>query len=211
MTADVSYILAMSCLIPAALGIYRFGKTDSRYHPFFYMMILDVLIETFIYIAGKYPGSGGIIQLSVNKYTFINFILFLYFTNTNGYLKKRWMQVLIALALLVSIVNFLYEHSIFKTFYYLLCFVSASMLIISIDILSRQTMAITYKLVNNCWFWFSSSSIIYNAFTLLIFGLYFFAMSNSPKAKAIGTIQHFANLFCYLLFTVAIWKIPEKK
>ena len=85
------------------------------------------------------------------------------------------------------------------------------MLYVSINILSRQTIAIKYKLINNCWFWISSFSIIYNAFTLLIFGLYFFAMFNTPKGKAIGDIQHFANLVCYVFFAVAIIKIPEKK
>ena len=126
-------------------------------------------------------------------------------------LSKKAMQWLLAVACLVCLFNYLYEHTVLKTFFYLLCFVSAIMLYVSINILSRQTIAIKYKLINNCWFWISSFSIIYNAFTLLIFGLYFFAMFNTPKGKAIGDIQHFANLVCYLFFAVAIIKIPEKK
>lgn len=211
MNPDITYILSMSCALPAAAGLYRYHTISSKYHPFIYMMILAALIETIIYIHIKRPEYATFWQLAVNIYTLLNFILFLYFTNINGYLKKSWMQLLLATGLLVSIFNYLYEQSVFKTFFYLLCFVSAVMLLISIDILSRQTMAIKYKLVNNCWFWISTFSLIYNAFTLLIFGLYFFAMFNTPNGKAIGTIQHFANLLCYLFFTVAIVKIPEKK
>jgi hypothetical protein len=211
MNADITYILAMSCVLPALTGIYRYHKIHSKYHPFIQMMILAVLIETIIYISIKFPKYGGYWQLAVNIYTFVNFALFLYFTNINGYLSKRWMQWLLAIGAVVCVFNYMYEHTVLKTFFYLLCFVSAIMLIISIDILSRQTMVIKNKLINNCWFWISSFSIIYNAFTLLIFGLYYFAMFNTPKGKAIGEIQHFANLICYLFFAVAIIKIPEKK
>lgn len=210
MNADITYILSMSCVFPAAVGIYRYNKIERKYHSFIYMMILAVLIETIIYISIKFPKYGGFWQLAVNIYTLLNFVLFLYFTHTNGYLSKKWMQGLFVAACLVSLFNCMYEHSFFKTFYYLLCFVSAIMLIISIDILSQQTTVIKYKLINNCWFWISSFSIIYNAFTLLIFGLYYFAISGA-KGKAIGEIQHFANLVCYLFFAVAILKIPEKK
>jgi hypothetical protein len=211
MNADITYMLAMSCVLPALIGIYRYNKIHSRYHPFIQMMILAVLIETIIYFSIKFPQYGGYWQLAVNVYTLLNFALFLYFTQINGYLSKRALQWLLVFACAVCVFNFMYEHTILKTFFYLLCFVSAVMLIISIDILSQQTMAIKYKLVNNCWFWISSFSIIYNAFTLLIFGLYFFAMFTTPKGKAIGDIQHYANLVCYVFFTVAILKIPEKK
>ena len=200
----------MSCVLPALIGIYRYNKIHSRYHPFIQMMILAVLIETIIYISIKFPKYGGYWQLAVNVYTLVNFALFLYFTQINGYLSKKAMQWLLAVACLVCLFNYLYEHTVLKTFFYLLCFVSAIMLYVSINILSRQTIAIKYKLINNCWFWISSFSIIYNAFTLLIFGLYYFAISGA-KGKAIGEIQHFANLVCYIFFTVAILKIPEKK
>ncbi len=211
MNADITYILAMSCVLPALIGIFRYHKIHSRYHPFIQMMILAVLIETIIYISNKFPKYGGYWQLAVNIYTLLNFILFLYFTQVNAYLSKRAMKWLLAVGCAVCVFNFVYEDTVLKTFFYLLCFVSAIMLIISIDILSRQTMAIKHKLVNNFWFWFSSFSIIYNAFTLLIFGLYFFAMFNTPKGKAIGEIQHLANLVCYIFFAIAILKIPEKK
>jgi hypothetical protein len=211
MNADITYMLAMSCVLPALVGIYRYNKIDRKYHPFIYMMILTALIETIFYLAEKFPAFGRFPRLAVNVYMLVNFLLFLYFVYINGYLGKKMFPWLIVAASAVFLANFIYEQSILKTFIYLLCFVSALMLIISIDILSRQTMAIKYKLVNNCWFWISSSSIVYNAFTLLIFGLYFFAMRDTPKGKAIGVIQHFANALCYIFFAVAMLKIPEKK
>ena len=201
----------MCCVLPAGVGIYRYNRIDRRYHPFIYMMIITAVIETIYYLALKFPAFGRFPRLAVNVYMLVNYALFLYFVYSNGYLNKRVMQWLLVTAFLVCLINYLYLATFLATFYYLLCYVSGVMLIISIDILSRQTMAVKYKMVNNFWFWLSSISIIYNAFTLLVFGLYFFAMSDTPKGKAIGAIQQFSNTVCYMFFIVAMLKIPEKK
>jgi hypothetical protein len=212
MDADVTYGLAMSCALPALVGFWRYNKIPRAFHLFIYMMVLTMLIETIVYVNNKFPQHGSYWPLAVNIYTLLNFWVFLYFIRMSGYLAKKTMQWLFVAAIAVAVFNFIYEqNSVFKIFFYLLCYVSAIMLIICIDILSRQTTAIKYKLINNFWFWFSSFSIVYNSFTLLIFGLYFFAMFNTPKGKAIGTIHHFANMICYVFFTVAILKIPKKK
>jgi hypothetical protein len=210
MNADIKYMLAMCCVLPAIVGVFRYNKIDSRYYPFIYMMIITAVLETIIFLSIKFPKSGYSPSVAINIYMLVNFALFLNFANINTYLRKKSMHWLLAAAVPVCIFNFIYLQTFLQPFYYLLCYVSAVMLIISIDILSRQTMVIKYKLVNNCWFWISSFSIIYNAFTLLIFGLYFFAISDA-RGKAIGDIQHFANAFCYIFFAVAILKIPEKK
>lgn len=211
MNTDIKYMLAMGCVLPALAGMYRYNKIDSKYYPFIYMMLLTAVIETIIYLSIKLSALGQFPSLAVNVYMLVNFFLFLYFVYSNGYVSQKAMQALLVVAGVVSIFNYIYLHTFLTAFYYLLCYVSAVMLIISIDILSRQTLVIKYRLVNNFWFWVSSFSIIYNAFTLLIFGLYFFAMSNTSKAKAIGDIQHVANLVCYVFFTVAMLKIPAKK
>jgi hypothetical protein len=211
MHEDIVYLMAMSCVLPAVTGIYKYKRTDKKYHPFIYMMILDVIMETIYFLDIKFPGAGGISPLAVNLYMHLNFGLFLYFVYINSYLTKKAMQLLIIIAVLIGIFNYIYYGTLFTFFYYLLCFVSAVMLIISIDILTRQIMEIKYKLVNNFWFWVSSFSIIYNSFTLLIFGLYVFAMFDTPNGKAIGSIQHFVNAVCYVFFAVAIFRIPEKK
>ncbi len=210
MNTDITYLMAMSCVLPAATGIYKYKRIHKKFHPFIYMMILAVVIETIIYLPSKFPELGRFPRLAVNIYMLLNFGLFLYFVYINNYLNKKAMQLCIAIALLFAIFNFIYSGTLFTAFFYLLCYVSAVMLVISIDILSRQIMAIKDKLVNNFWFWVSSFSILYNAFTLLIFGLYFFALFDTPNGKAIGIIQHYVNLACYVFFAVAIFRIPEK-
>jgi hypothetical protein len=211
MNEDISFLLAMTCVIPAVAGIYRFKKIGNQYHPFIYMMILVVLLETIIYFGVKFPDFGRFSRVSINIYMLLNLGLFLYFVHLNNYLGKKRMQFLLAVALLIALLNYIYEGSFIKTFYYLLCFVSVVMLVISINILTKQIMETKYKLVNNFWFWASSFSVLYNAFNFLIFGTYIFVFFKINNGKNVGSIQHYANAICYLFFALAILKIPKKE
>lgn len=211
MNADITYVLAMSCVLPAAVGLYRYSRIDSKYHPFIFMMILTALVETIFYIALKFTALSMLPRFVVNIYMLINFVLFLYFVYINRYISKQVLQWLLIIAGVICLFNFIYLRTFLKAFYYLLYYVSAVMLIISIDILSRQIMVTGEKLVNNFWAWISSFSIVYNAFTLLIYSQLFFAVTNKQNVHPIANIHHLANLICYVFFAVAILKIPEKK
>jgi len=211
MDAGLTYIMAMSCTIPAAAGIYRYKRIGKKFHPFIFMMLLDMLIETIFYLSIKNPALGRFPQLAVNLYILINFALFLYLVHINNYVGKIVMQLLFAAAMAMAVFNYFYAGTLFKTFSFLFCFIWLVNLIISIDILSRQIMALNEKLFNNFWFWVSSAYILYNAFNLLIFGQVFFATTGTSNEKAIGNIQHFVNVACYLFYAIAIFRIPAKK
>jgi hypothetical protein len=208
---DITFVIAMSCVIPAVAGLCRYNSIGNNYHPFVYMMWLSVMMEILDYLGIKHLVPIEIWMITINIYMLGNFALFLFFVRINDYLSEKTMWILVISAVLVYVFNAFFIFSFFAPYFYLLCFVSAAMLIISIDILSRQMMAVKYKLVKNFWFWMSSFSIIYNAFTLLIFGLYFFAIRQTPKGNTIGNIQHIANALCYVFFAIAILKIPTKK
>lgn len=211
MDAGLTYIMAMSCTIPAAAGIYRFKRIEKKFHPFIFMMLFDMLIETIYYLSIKNTALGSFPQLAVNMYILINFALFLYLVHINNYLSKKLMQLLFSAAIIITVINYFYTETMFKTFSFLFCFIWLVNLIISIDILSRQIMALNEKLFNNFWFWVSSAYILYNAFNLLIFGQVFFATTSTSNEKAIGNIQHFVNVACYLFFAIAIFRIPGKR
>lgn len=212
MSKELLYLMAMSCVLPVAAGVFRFREIDSKFHPFIYMKLLDVMIETFLFVHKKVPVIGQYPYAALNLYMILNFCLFLVLVCGNNYLSTRAGKLLVLLALMIAGVNFIYNgYNFSQTFFYLLCFVSAAMLLISIDILSRQVMEIRDRLANNFWFWFSSFSILYNALNLLIFGLYFLTMFGTPGGKAIANIQHFVNVACNIFFTVAVLKIPIKR
>jgi hypothetical protein len=211
MNAGLTYIIAMSCSIPAAAGIYKYKRIEKKIHPFIFMMIVDMVIETIYYLAGKFPVMGSFPQLAVNIYVLINFALFLYFVYINNYLSRAVMQLLFIAAFIITVINYFYAGTIFIPFSLLCTFIWSVNLIISIDILSRQIMVLNEKLFNNFWFWVSSSYILYNAFNLLVFVPVFFTNIDKTNSKAIGGIQHFVNAACYIFYTIAIFRIPDKK
>jgi hypothetical protein len=211
MNAGLTYIMAMTCSIPAAAGIYRYKGIDKKYHPFIFMMMVDMVIETIYYLAIEFRVFGNFPQLAVNIYVLINFALFLYLVYINGYLTRTVMQLLLIAAFIIAVINYFYAGTVFTAFSLLCTFIWSVNLIISIDILSRQIMALNEKLLNNFWFWVSSSYILYNAFNLLVFVPVFFTNIDGPNGKAIGGIQHFVNVACYIFYAIAIFRIPKKK
>lgn len=201
----------MSCTIPAAAGIYRYKKIGNKFHPFILMMLIDMLIETIYYLAYRFTAMSSFIPLAVNIYVLITFALFLYLAHINGYLTRMMMQLLMAAALVVTAAEYFYSGTMFEHFTVLICFIWSVSLVVSIDILSRQIMALNEKLFNNFWFWVSSAYILYNAFNLLVFIPVFFTTMDTPNGKAIGNIQHFVNVACYLFYAIAIFRIPAKR
>ena len=211
MDAGLTYIMAMSCTIPAAAGIYRYIRIGKKFHPFIFLMIADMVIETILYMPHWFPAMRGFTSLAVNIYILIAFALFLYLVYINDYLTKMVMQLLLGAALIVTAAQCFYYGTMFRSFTVLFCFLWSASLVISIDILSRQIMVLNEKLFNNFWFWVSSAYILYNAFNLLVFMPVFFTTMDTPNGKAIGNIQHFVNVACYLFYAIAIFRIPAKK
>lgn len=201
----------MSCTIPAAAGIYRYKRIGKKFHPFIFMMLLDMVIETIYYLAYRFPAMSGFTTLAVNIYVLITFALFLYLVHINGYLTKTLLQLLLSVVLIVTAAEYFYYGTMFKHFTVLICFIWSVSLVVSINVLSGQIMALNEKLFNNFWFWVSSAYILYNAFNLLVFIPVFFTTMDAPNGKAIGNIQHFVNVACYLFYAIAIFRIAPKR
>jgi hypothetical protein len=203
--------MGMTCIIPAAIGLYKYKGMDKKFHPFVAMMILTVMVEIISYIAEKNNLFQKFDRIPGNLYMLPNFVFFLYLVWKNGYLKKIPAQLFFLIALLLVVVNLICNNSFLGPWLYALCFVSSVMLFVAVDILSKQVLSVKIKLVDNFWFWFSSTSVLYNAFNLLIFGNYSFALFGTSVGKAIGTIWHFVNIACQLLFAFAMIKTPVGK
>lgn len=210
MNKIIENILSLMCFVPACLGIIIYKRVDKKFHPFIFMMILDFLIEFIFNTILQFSATRYFNQLIINFYMVLNFFLYLYFVCINDFISKKIMIIFISMCIPIAVFNGIYNRTILTTFFYLLSFVSTVMLFISIDILSKQILVINKRMKNNCWFWISSFSILYNAFTLLIFGLYFFSLFNTPNGKTTFIIHHFVNAFCYLFFAFGIYKIPRK-
>jgi hypothetical protein len=211
MTAEVRYLLSMVCILPTLVGLWRYKKIDPPCRLLVYMLLLDAINETIVFIGVKYAAFESIATLCSNIYMLVTLVLFLSFVTINGYINKKLQQYLMAIALMVAAYNWYHVGTPYKDFYFLLCFLSSVMLFISINILSKQVMAVNTSLNRNFWFWVSSLFVVQSAYALLIFGLYVFSMFETANGKAIGVIFSYVNAGCYLLFIIAILRMPKRK
>jgi hypothetical protein len=203
-------IFSFACLLPLLIGLIRYKKIDKKYHPFIYVMLADFTIELLLLIFNKslFPKSYN--NVAFHIYFLLYFYFSLQFCYTNKFISKKITTTLLAIALPVMLFNDWFNNWVMMFPYYFLSFMSAVMLFMYINILSKQVLAVNSKLRNNFWFWVSSFSILYHAFTLLIFGLYFFSLFNTPNGRSILEIHHYVNALSYIAFAFAILIIPAK-
>jgi hypothetical protein len=210
MDKNTETILGLSCIIPSIIGIVKYKQLDKKYYYFIYLMWLDFLTEFSIIILKRVFLITNA-NFVVNYYLVINFIFFLVFIWQNKFITKQLVFILTASALIVTVLNHIYNKSFFDFNFFILCFVSICKLFISIHVLSNQIFETNTKPLKNFWFLFSCCAIIYDAFTLLIFGLYFFSLFSTAGGRTVLYIHHFVNVFCYLFFAFIILKIPKKR
>jgi hypothetical protein len=211
MNTDIQFLMGMTCALPAIIGLYRYKRMDEKFHPFVMMMILTVMVELISYLRYKVSLFQKIAPIAVNLYMLVNFGLFIYFIWKNKYLKKIPAQLFMLLSIFIAVYNQNYNNSLFRLWYYVIFFVSTVMLFVSVDILSRQMLAVKVKPAKNFWFWFSSISVLYNAYNMLIFGDLCFALFSAQVGEASAMIQHYVNMVCQILFAVAMIKAPALK
>ncbi len=210
MSNSLKHIITLACIIPIIVGLFKYKMTDKKYHLFLYMMIADMIIEicSFTFNLISLPKKN--MSIAFHIYLPLYFFLSLQFVYLNKFISKNVKISLFLFSLLILIFNFWYNNGVFKFPYYFLSFISVTMLFIFIYILGMQVLSTNEALLKNCWFWISSFSILYHAFTLLIFGLYFFSLFNTSNGRSILDIHHYVNAITYIAFAYAIYRIPEK-
>jgi hypothetical protein len=210
MNVVVLNIMKFSCFLPLIIGLVTFNKIDRKYYPFVYMMLADATIEIIVYICNMPSFSKKYSNFCFNIYLPTFFFLSLRFVYLNKFISKKTVIISFIASLPFLVFNLWYNKGEFLFPFYYLSFISPVMLFIFINILSKQVVEINIKLVNNFWFWIASFSILYHAFTLLIFSLYFFSLFNTPNGRSILNIHHYVNGLSYVAFAFAILLIPSK-
>ncbi len=203
-------IMRFACFLPLIIGLLNIKKIDKKYYPFIFMMLADSVVELIGYILSFISSPKWFLSLCFNIYLPTYFFLSLQFVYLNKFISKKTRSILFITSLPVLLFNFWINKGEFQFPFYYLSFISPVMLFIFINVLSMQVLAINNKLILNFWFWVSSFSILYHAFTLLIFGLYYFSLFNTPNGRSILSIHHYVNALTYIVFAFSIFLLPSK-
>jgi hypothetical protein len=211
MNKDFQFILAMTCIIPAAVGIIRFKKMDTRFQPLVYILILVVCTEICERIAGSYFNTLAFPNLIANVFIVINVILHVWFFYSVRVIQKRQAIFYILVFILAFIGEGIYLGSFFSLYEIALILSYIIILLLCINGTVMQIYKQQYKWWEDGLFIFCAINIMFSAYVIFSFSLRFFGVpTNAPINKSIASMYHYINAGCYLLTLWALLCIPRK-
>jgi hypothetical protein len=208
------YLLSLSIIFAAILGVIRFRGMDPAYHPFVYYACTAVLVETIVFVLLS-NGKKNIVPTVYNLNTLAEFYLLTLMFHKWG-LFKRKRQAFIAIIALSFLLFFstLYVRGYWKLNYIAKIFNAFTLIFFSISSFNTMILNERNNIFKNAKFWICIGMVISYTYFLLVSTeqLSFLNLRRTDDfEKKIWLIQAYANLFVNLMYAVAVVWIPRKK
>jgi hypothetical protein len=209
MNRDNYFILSLSIVLPAIIGLVRFKKIETTYQPFLYLIFVSVINEAISFFLPQQPKKFALLDLNV-------FTLFEYCILLFQFYKWKIFErhTLLFYALLTGFLlvwlteNFLISSITTYNFYYILLH-SFVMVILSINTLNRTAVNSFDPLYKNAQFIICIGLIIFFIYNMVVNAL--FLVSKNPSfAIKVFNIRVYVNVLSNLLFAAGIYFIPVK-
>jgi hypothetical protein len=211
MNDKTSFILAMSCALPALLGLTKYRNSAYNYRPFLLLMIIAMITELIAGIPVLVSKNYVPLRLVYAFYPTIEIFLILLFFKRNkivAYKNFAWFVTLTVA--LIYIISFLYTHTTNNTATNY-CDISTTViiLILSVKMLSNEIFETKIMAFKNPKMIISFGYIFFNSFELL--GQVFLHFNSQRNIYLnIFMVYQIPNMLSYLIFTWAIIWIPTK-
>jgi hypothetical protein len=210
MSYEVALALSFSLIVPAILALMKYSSMNVEYHPFFYFIWAGLLNECISMFANYYFRSNAI---NSNIYVLIEAILILW-------LFRRWklfknynifyVLIFIYLAAWVAENLFISRITFFNSYFRILY--SFGTVLMAIQLVNQLIVRQQKSMTTNATFIISIGFIIYYTYKILVEVFWVYGLNkNSEFRENVYNILHFINLFCNLIYALAIVWIPRKK
>ena len=216
MNPNTSFALAMSCFIPALIGVIRYKKIDPAYYPFVWVVCYDFFNEFTAGLPSVLYQEDRMIDIMYTFYPFIASYLYLLFFIRIKLIKKSLPILLIPpIAFgLYALFSLQYEHPFFHT--PLLTYFDAGFglfnIIMAIILMGSQVTQTKTSAFKNPKIIIAFGYILMNTFFVFVKLL---ILMDLFKGTAINndiyTIFKVLNSFSYLIYAWAIIWIPPLK
>lgn len=205
----VNFLFSQSILLPLFIGLVRFRKIQSNYHPFVALILLGTLSELASFISIRLYNTNAVVS---NIYSLVECMLILYlFYSWRLYAKPRkWYWVIPAVMLLIWITeNLVYMYitrfgPVFRVSY---AFVIVMLSINEINYLITHE---NRQLVKNARFLICIGFIIFFLYQILFEGALYISASKPEIYRQIFSLQVYVNVFVNLIYAAAMLLIPVK-
>lgn len=214
MSDTTFFILSLSIVFAAILGVIRFRKMDPAYHPFVYYACLSVLVEIPVYILLSH-NLIHIVPTVYNLFALAEFYLLTRMFHNWGLFKrnKNIFFSIITLAFLLF-AGTLYIRGYDKTNYFARIVNSFALIFFSISSFNTMILNERNNIFKNAKFWICIGMVIFFTYLILV-NTEQLSFLNIKRTKdfenKVWLISAYSNLFVNLLYAVAVIWIPRKK
>ena len=204
-----TFLLSLSILLPFVIGLIRFRKIHTSYHPFIALIVVGLLAELVSRYSIKRFQNNAVVT---NVFFLIECMLILYqFYRWRFYSKPRkWYWIVPVLFVLGWIAEFFVFHNI--TEFSPIFHVSYSFLVVMLSI-NEINYLITHEnrqLFRNARFLICLGFIIFFIYQILLEWSYT-ATENKSIGEILTTYQSYINLLTNIIYAIAMLYIPAKK
>jgi hypothetical protein len=204
MSESLKFILAITCIVPAAAGVIFYRRISKHYHPLIYILLLAVVTE----VLQELNRTSHFIT---NAFILINMILHLWLFYDVGVIKnKKNVFIYFVIFLLVYLGDGIYEGTILKP--YVEAAIASYIIILQLCIkgIGLQTFKESIWIKDGL-FIFYAINIIYSVFLVFTFSLRFFGVkADSLIGHSIADIHNYVNAASYLLTLWAVLCLRKK-
>jgi hypothetical protein len=208
------FILSLSIIFAAILGVIRFRKIDAAYHPFIYFTWVSVLVEVVVFIVLCYQ-LQNLAGIFYNLFALAEFyLLTLMFYNWGLFKRKKSIFIFIVTLSVLLYISTLGIRGYYKVNYLARIVNSFALIFFGISAFNKMILNERKNIFKNAKFWICIGMVIYYTYFILVNTqqLSFLGMDFTTAFESkIFQINVYANVLVNLLYAVAVIWIPTKK
>jgi hypothetical protein len=211
MNPYIGYILNSSIAIGAIIGCIRFRRIHPSYYPFLFIIwtgTINEIISTCLVLSGYYNIANfniyNLVESLLATWLFYRWRLF-------DERPKFYHTLLLTFSIswlldIIFISGFSHFNSYFRIFY------SFILILMSINMINRMLFKERNNFLRNPIFLICSGFIIFYTLTVLTEAFFVYGLKLSLAFQAnINNILMSANLFCNLIYALAILWMPRRQ
>ena len=204
-------LFSFSLFIAGIIGIIKFRKMDKTYYPFLFLIEIGCINEllSYILIQNHYHNL-----LNNNIYALFESILILWFFKKLNVFKNS--RVIFLSILSLFIISWVLQMFQLKTLddLYLYFRILYSIIIVFLSIYTINSILISESrsIVKNPAFIICTGFVIYFTYYAILNSFWLYGLTESIEfQKFISKIHAYINLFCNLIYAIAIIWIPRHR
>lgn len=212
MNSQLTFILSMSCCLPLLAYIFVYKRVDKLFHPLLFVFLLGFVAEVSSRLNRLYVHIPNYTYFFYTSATVLFMFLYFRFYKKIGLIKSRNLfSTILTLYIAFIIYNWFVEFPKkgFFNFFSISIVYAVIILFFSVELFSQQVFKKAKNILYNPFFWIGMAGIIFHVFFIYVPALILFKTTNDSFMNGVADVQKISNVFCYILYTIAIICIPK--